>query len=239
MSSRAKTKQANRVVRDQLAREERKRRLMIITIIAGALIVIAGLIGWGISSSQKSTKAATPVNASADGVGLKLGGEGGKAKVELYVDYLCPHCKEFEEAAAASLDQWMSTGKAEVIIHPVAILDEASTTDYSTRAAAAAACASDGGKLKEFTAQIFAQQPAEGGAGLSDDQLVAIGKGVGLGDDFASCVHDGKYLTWVPKGTEAASARGLTGTPTVFVDDKMIPTPVTLEAVTKAVEASQ
>lgn len=237
MSSRAKTKQANRVVREQLAREERKRRLTIISLIAGAVIIIAGLVGWGIASSQKSTKAETPINASADGVGLVQGGAGGKAKVELYVDFMCPHCKTFEEEAVSSLNEWMAAGKAEVIIHPVAILDDASTTNYSTRAAAAAACASDDGKLTEFAAPLFAKQPAEGGAGLSDDELITIGKGVGLGGNFEQCVKDGKYKTWVPKVTEAAYARGVQGTPTVYVNDKQVE--ATLQALTTAVNAAQ
>src|SRR4051794_32614274 len=100
-------------------------------IIAGAVIVIAGFIGWGLASSQKSTDAQTPANAAADKVGLVLGGTGGKAKVDMYVDYLCPHCKVFEESAAGALDGLMAAGKAQVTIHPVAFLDDASTTNYS------------------------------------------------------------------------------------------------------------
>ncbi|GAA1757032.1 DsbA family protein [Luedemannella helvata] len=237
MSSRVKSKQANQVVRAQLAREERKRRLRMITLIAGALIVIAGFIGWGIASAQRSTKAQTPTGASSDGVGLIVGGNGGKAKVELYVDFMCPHCKTFEESAAGTLDEMMSSGRAEVIMHPVAYLDDASTTDFSTRASAAAACASDGGKLNEFSKALFAQQPAEGGPGLSDAELITIGRGVGLGDDFAQCVSDKKYVTWVSKVTNAASERGVRGTPTVYVDGKAVE--ATVQALTAAVNAAQ
>ncbi len=237
MSSRAKSKQANQVVRAQLAREERKRRLRMISLIAAGLIIIAGFIGWGIASAQKSTKAQTPTGASADGVGLVQGGQGGKATVDVYVDYMCPHCKTFEESAAGTLNEMMSSGKAEVIMHPVAFLDDASTTNFSTRASAAAACASDGGKLNEFSKALFAQQPTEGGPGLSDSELIAIGRGVGLGDDFARCVTDGTYLTWVPKVTNAASERGVRGTPTVYVDGKEIE--ATVPALTAAVNAAQ
>ncbi|GAA1809075.1 thioredoxin domain-containing protein [Luedemannella flava] len=236
MSSRAKSKQANQVVRAQLAREDRKRRLRIVMLIAGAVIVVAGFIGWGVWSSQKSTKATTPVNATAGGVGLPVGGAGGKAKVELYVDFMCPACKAFEQAAGPTLNEMMAAGRAEVILHPVAILDDASTTNYSTRASAAAGCASDGGKLNEYATALYAQQPPEGGDGLPDDQLIQIGRDVGLSDTFAQCVTGGTYLTWVPKVTAAASERGLRGTPTAFVNDKQIES--TVEALTAAVNGA-
>ncbi|MFC7481092.1 DsbA family protein [Luedemannella flava] len=76
----------------------------------------------------------------------------------------------------------------------------------------------------------------EGGDGLPDDQLIQIGRDVGLSDTFAQCVTGGTYLTWVPKVTAAASERGLRGTPTAFVNDKQIES--TVEALTAAVNGA-
>jgi hypothetical protein len=59
--------------------------------------------------------------------------------------------------------------------------------------------------------------PREGGAGLSDDELIRIGGTVGLAGPFAECVRDGKYRQWTDHVTEAASRRGVTGTPTIYV----------------------
>jgi protein-disulfide isomerase len=38
-------------------------------------------------------------------------------------------------------------------------LDEASTTNYSTRAAAASGCAADGGRFVQYAHALFSSQP--------------------------------------------------------------------------------
>ena len=104
--------------------------------------------------------------------------------------------------------------------HPIAILDRASNgTEYSTRAAAASAAAAEGGKFAEYHQALFANQPAEGSAGLTNAKLIELGKSVGLTDAaFADAVTDKTYEAWVTKVTDTASSRGVTGTPTVLVN---------------------
>ena len=58
---------------------------------------------------------------------------------------------------------------------------------------------------------------------LTDDQLLAFGQSAGVGDSgFTQCVRSGKYNGWVTKNTDAASQRGVTGTPTVLLNGKVI-----------------
>ena len=97
-------------------------------------------------------------------------------------------------------------------------LDEASTTNYSTRAAAASGCAADQGRFVEYAHALFASQPPEGGPGLSDAELAGIGRAVGLGGAaFAACLSDAPYLDWPPYVTARATALGVDATPTVLV----------------------
>jgi protein-disulfide isomerase len=65
---------------------------------------------------------------------------------------------------------------------------------------------------------LFANQPAEGGAGLSDDKLKSLASDIGA--DINSCVDDKTFRPYVKYSTELASRTGITGTPTVFVDGK-------------------
>ncbi|MGY0005891.1 DsbA family protein [Micromonospora sp. I033] len=219
MSSRKGRRNAAQVVRAQLAREKRRTRTIWTSVAAVVVLVIAGLIGWTVYDSQKSDTFTTPPGANPPGTGIVLGD--GPVTVDLYEDYLCPACKQFQDTSGATVNQLISEEKIRVVFHPVAFLNRFSTTEYSTRSSAAAGCAAQGGKFKEFTDQLFARQPAEGSAGLSDDELIDIGAGVGLNrDDFGSCVRDGKYKGWTEHVTDDASKSGVTGTPTIRVNGK-------------------
>ncbi|MEH0818639.1 MULTISPECIES: DsbA family protein [unclassified Micromonospora] len=236
MTSRKGQRDAARVVRQQLARERRRRRTLWTSVGAVVVLVIAGLIGWSVWSGQKSDTFTAPPGANDAGNGIVIGG--GPVTIDLYEDYLCPACKRFEQVSGATIDQLVADGKVRVIFHPVAYLDRYSTTEYSTRSSAASGCAAEGGKFKEFTDALFARQPAEGGPGLSNDELTDIGAGVGLNrDDFGSCVRDGTYRPWTDKVTEDASRAGITGTPTIKVDGKDVADP-TPAGITAAVEAA-
>jgi protein-disulfide isomerase len=223
------------VVREQLAKEARRKRTIWTTAIAVAVLLIAGVAGWGIYASQRSSSYNTPANASADADGLVVGS--GDATVDVYLDFMCPHCKAFDDAAGSTLGQLVADKKIKLVYHPVAFLDAASTTDYSTRSSASAACAADGGKVTEYVRALYARQPAEGGPGLSDDELVQAGGSVGLIDPaFAHCVRDGDYSSWTEHVTDAASERGVTGTPTVLVNGTQVE--ASAAAITSAVEAA-
>ena len=96
-------------------------------------------------------------------------------------------------------------------------------------ASCAAACAADGGKLYEFSNALFDKQPPENTGGLPDDQIIAAGTSVGLTDpSFAKCVQDGKYNTWATKITDEATKRGVSGTPTIYVNGKQLSKELTL-----------
>ncbi|MEW2477138.1 thioredoxin domain-containing protein [Micromonospora gifhornensis] len=236
MSSRKGRKDAARVVREQLARERRRKRTLWVSIGAVAVLVVAGLIGWSVWSSQSSGTFVAPPGATEDGTGIVVGS--GPVTIDVYEDYLCPACKQFEQTSGATIEQLVSDGKARVVYHPVAYLNRFSSTQYSTRASAASGCAAEGGKFTEFSKALFDKQPPENGAQLSDNELIDIGAGVGLNrDSFGSCVRDGKYKPWTSHVSEEATKANVTGTPTVLVNGEQV-REWTPENITAAVEAA-
>jgi protein-disulfide isomerase len=157
-----------------------------------------------------------PADATPAGDGIVIGT--GAVTVDAYVDFLCPFCRQFELASEDTLKAMVTDGLIKLVYHPMSFLDEASTTRYSSRAAAASGCASDGGKFPEYLRALFVSQPAEGGPGLTDAELVELGTSAGLTDPaFGQCVLSGRYLDWPPYVTEQATAAGVSGTPTVLV----------------------
>lgn len=157
-----------------------------------------------------------PAGASAEGDGIALGH--GAAQVDVYVDFLCPYCRAFEQRDGTALDELTERGVIKLVYHPVGFLDRLSTTRYSSRAAAAAGCAADGGRFREYVYALYDAQPPENSAGLSDEELIRLGRQAALEESFPKCVSAGRYLPWADYVTELAIAHGVSGTPSVSVD---------------------
>jgi protein-disulfide isomerase len=162
-----------------------------------------------------------PAFTNEHGDGVVVGG--GPVVVDVYVDFQCPYCRMFAETSGPVVDALVSDGRITAVYHPVAILDAMSTDRYSTRASAASGCAADGGRFLEYHYRLFAAEPPEGGPGLPESDLVALGAEAGLTGSFAACVHAGGHLDWPPYVTERAFEQGMRGTPTVRVDGTAVP----------------
>jgi protein-disulfide isomerase len=175
-----------------------------------------------------------PAHATATADGVTVGD--GVVTVDAYIDFLCPFCKLFESTAGPLLGALAADRLATVVYHPMGFLDSLSTTRYSTRAAAAAGCASDFDRFAPYSHVLFEHQPPEGGPGLTEAELVELAHLAGIGRaDFAACDFGGRYLDWVDYLTQLALARGISGTPSVFVEG--IPVPANPQTIAAAVQA--
>jgi len=162
--------------------------------------------------------------------------------VDVYEDFQCPVCAQLEATSGATLRSLVDAGTVRLRYRGMAFLDRASTTDYSTRALNAAAVVAESGTdaYRAFHDLLFANQPAEGSAGLSDDQLVGFAAQAGAtGDGVASGIRDLRHGDWVAAATDQASRDGVTGTPTVVVDGTTLDsTELTPEGIAAAVQAA-
>jgi protein-disulfide isomerase len=229
MTSKTARERANarRIVEQQKVKDRRRRVTLWTSVAVALVLVIAALVGWTSLSNQDSAtagKLVTPSLAVDQSTAFKVGT--GPVQVDLYEDFQCPICNEFEQTTGPTVAQMISQNKITVLYHPVAILDrESNGTNYSTRSAGAAAAAAEAGKFIEFHNVLYQNQPAEGSDGLTDAQLISLGKSVGLGASFATAVNDNTYDAWADKVTETFSARGLVGTPTIEVAGKQVQGP--------------
>ncbi|HST65604.1 MAG TPA: thioredoxin domain-containing protein, partial [Mycobacteriales bacterium] len=83
---------------------------------------------------------------------------------------------------------------------------------------------------------LYAQQPAEGSAGLTEDKLVELAQQAGAGS-AADQIRAGTYGDYVARATDQSSKDGVTGTPTIKVNGRAVANP-TLDAVKAAVTAA-
>jgi protein-disulfide isomerase len=194
------------------------------TFIAVAVLAVVGLVVGVVVLMNRDT--AEPVAATypvaADG-GVVVAGTG-PIVVDVYADYICPICERFEERYGTELAAAMNAGQITVRYHGVAILDSYSEpAGYSSRAANAALCSVPAGIFPAYHQRLFTDQPAEGSAGLSDEELTAFG--TELGADLGACISGGANAAAVTAVTDAAvgdeslrNENGDFGTPTVLLD---------------------
>jgi protein-disulfide isomerase len=204
----------------------------------GAIAVIAvfaGVVGFGVyRASQSGADGSVPPNATAAGV--PVGSSGAPATVDLYVDFQCPACRAYEQQVGPTIDELVAGGAARVVYHPVAYLDRFSSTRYASRSSAASGCAAEAGVFPQYAQLLFANQPPEGGDGLPEEQLIALGAQAGAGPGFAECVSSDRYAGWTAALTDQASRAGINATPTVLVNGREIERSV--EALRAAVEGA-
>jgi protein-disulfide isomerase len=168
------------------------------------------------------TPVRVPAGTTPEGDGIALGQ--GPVRIDAYIDFMCPFCRQFEERSGAFLDRLLDSGAVTLVYHPLGFLDRLSTTRYSSRASAASGCASDFGAFDPYKDALFANQPPEGGPGLSQEELVELGRVVGLRDQrFERCVLEEAHLPWTDFVTQVAAERGISGTPSVFVGGVPVP----------------
>ena len=214
------------------ASEKRRQRIINISIGAVVLIVVVALVGGAWFSSRDSTDSADAEAKVPTGVlpagseyayGVEIAGEApGKPVLEIWEDFQCPACAQFEAQFSPTIEKMAIDGDARVIWRNTSFLDNGFPGDHSKRAAAAWGCAIDAGKQTEYHDLVFANQPETEGVGWTDDQLVQFGKDAGIEadnfDTFEACVTDHEYIKWANNGTAESYANEVPGTPALYLN---------------------
>lgn len=222
--------------------EKRAKRSRIIAIsglvaaLAVLAVVVTIILGQAAPSApdldaEKPLEGVTAPTTALDNGGIPVGADGiagstsgaDAVTVSVYYDYMCPVCATFEKANAAPLDELMRAGDITVEYHPISILDRLSQgSQFSTRSAQAAAYIADADpeNFLAFHEAMFANQPAENTAGLSDDEIAALAVEAGVAQTIADqlSADGGKFTTWVAATTAQGTLDGVTGTPTVMIN---------------------
>jgi len=225
------------------ARAQRRRRTAIGGSVAAVLVVVALVVVYLVQSSRTapSANAAVPAHV-VDGTVIPVGSAKAPVTVDLYEDFQCPNCKAFEAATGTTLAKLVADGTVQARYHGMAFLDTSANHDYSSRALNAAAVVVDAAGptgFQKFHDLLYAHQPAEGGSGLTDEQLVeyAVQAGANAGAAAAG-VEQRTYGDWVRTATDQASKDGVTGTPTVRVNGKAL-ADLSASGLSAAVKAAQ
>lgn len=192
------------------------------------VVVLVSFVAIGVQGSR--AKIAPDVNTASatTATGVKVGNQQAPVAVDVYEDFQCPICNELEQSGLTTdFDARVKATSIKVNYHVMSFLDSLSGGNkYSSRAANAGYCAADQSPadFQKFHDILYGKtsgknnQPAENSNGVPDSQLIAWGKQAGITSaDFSTCVTGNQHKDLVAGVTDAASKKGVNGTPTMFV----------------------
>lgn len=225
--------QARERARLEAAKLQRKRRLTqgavvaAVAVVAIGIVVVAVVLGTS-GRAERVPTASTDITVgdasvpfSVDGSAVQVGKNDAKVTMDLWVDYSCPHCQEFEADSNDVITEKVASGVLKARYHNIQIV-----TAYGTQAGSAAACVATYAPESwwAFNAALYANHSPETddwkGAELAD---FATQQGITDGD-AQTCITDQRYTSWISDNTSAAGQAGVTGTPTLFFNGEQAET---------------
>ena len=211
-------------------RAARLRKLIAIILGVLAVVLIVVFVIVAVSGNKPAAAAATAVPPNAtqarDGIIVNPGkAQPGAPVVQVYFDFQCVHCLEFEEKFGLPLSTMATSGEIELVYSNKVFIDNGKRDGLSHKAAMAAACSDSFGKYKDVNQAIWA------GArnGPYTDTLLRsnVPSVVGLSGDplteYQKCYDEKATRDFVVGVEEAAVKSGVLQTPTVLVNGKDLP----------------
>ena len=189
-------------------------------VIAMVTLVVAVGVIFSVMGNKASNSVSLPSQAnSTNGNGIEFNGDlTGVPVVDIWEDFQCPACAQFEALNSTYIESIIKEKKARVIFHPLSFIGP-----ESIRAANAAACAADEGKYLEYHDFLYRNQPEENSGKWSDAYLIAGGVAVGISSgEFGACINDSKYGGWVKSIAADGGKKSINSTPSVFVNGKAL-----------------
>jgi protein-disulfide isomerase len=187
-------------------------------VIGMVIFVVAVGVIFSVLGNRSPGVGATPSSvSSADGYGITFNGDlKNKPTIDLWEDFQCPVCKQFELTNGSYIQQLVAAKKAKVVYHLLSFIGP-----ESVLAANASACAADENKFLAFHSYLYATQGSENSGAWSNAGLIRAGAGAGLTDSkFRNCVNKGSYTSWVAKIANDGAKKKINATPTLFVNGK-------------------
>jgi protein-disulfide isomerase len=194
--------------------------IVVVVVLVLAIVAAVGVDYYRKHSAVSVTSSGKPepaviTGSGTTGKGVTIGKAGAKSNIDVYLDFRCPHCEEFEQASGATMDQLVEDGTATITYWPLAFV----SPQDSPRLANAFAAAAANGKALSFVDAIYGDFSKT----WTTDQLISLGKQLGIDDaKYESAVNNNSYAGWLDSIAKAANDRKVEGTPTVFVNGKML-----------------
>lgn len=227
MAKKKETMSKRQQIREQRMRRQRQQRIIMILIVAGGALLVAGLL---IAPSLRS--ALTPVGEIIEitpearplANGKELGNPDAPVLVEVWEDFQCPACRTYStDIEPLVIQNYVAPGQVRYVFRHYPFIDDRAPTRESDQSANASMCASEQDKFWEYHDYLFANWNRENAGAFSDKRLVAFAEALGLDmGEFNACFKENRYKDLIDQDLAAGNQAGVTGTPSVFVNGKIV-----------------
>jgi len=229
-----KSARARRAAQEQARQRQQQ---MLLTIVAvGVLAVVVIFVVLSLRQNTTTTNVTIPSEANtryADFVSQKMVGttaDGfqflGKADAAHTVEEIgslsCPVCQSYHGSTFVNILDEIKAGRAKFVFIPTT-----ETGDYQVQTVTQGAyCAIQQNKFWEYQEVLYDWQPEyiSGTFNPNDTgRLAAAAAQIGMDKDkFSSCINSQDAKDFVDKSNAYANKRGMTATPTIFIDGQLI-----------------
>ena len=201
--------------------QARRRRILYGLAAVAALLVVGWLIWANRPQPVSPAEVVTPETLAnpPDAEGSAWGPADAPVLIEEFSDFQCPFCGRFAlETGPQLIEAYAGTGLVRFDYRHFAFIGP-----ESQRAAEAAECAAEQGAFWPYHDIVFANQQGENRGAFRDEALLAFAEAAGLDPEaFQACLDSGRYRDVVLQESAEARQRGVTGTPTFFINGQKV-----------------
>ncbi|MDR0366442.1 MAG: DsbA family protein [Bifidobacteriaceae bacterium] len=226
----AALEEAKKIKAQREAKERRMKMIGLVAVVAVAIIVAVIVVlvlqttnGPGFDEIEAKPTGAQESGALLIGQDLVVGGQPARGDdvvvLRVYSDYICPGCGSVEGRLGQRMEDMAAAGQIQLEIAPLVTLDGQSTTRYSSRATDAAMVVANYSpdKFLAFHKLLFANQPPEGSAGLSDDELKDLARQVEVPETTIERFGNDEFAEWIAYANSQAQKQPVQTTPSLWM----------------------
>ncbi|WP_308192311.1 DsbA family protein [Gordonia zhenghanii] len=168
-------------------------RMSYILIGLGVLVVVVVVVGGYLWQSNK-TYPPVEDKVLAQNASFIVGERTAPETIDVFEDFNCPHCKEFEASSGPAIQAKVTDGTVRVRYHMLNFLDSDSESgDFSSRGAGAILCVARNDDRDAFW-KLHSALFAKSGDDPSNAEIAKLAADAGAGPASQKCIADGALV---------------------------------------------
>jgi protein-disulfide isomerase len=217
-------------------------------VVGGLLVVLLVVLNRGQGSSGEATPSTTTTATSTAAIvipvvqtphdladGRNVGSPDAPVQLDLWSDYQCPACDAFAGSVMPELvKNYIRAGRARLTIH-----DMVTIGNESLGASISARCAERQGTYWQYHDLLFANQAPENSGALTRARSQQFARALDLDiEEFTACLDDTSVQDAVNLDMKAGFDKGVTETPSLFVNGKLLSSANSWAPISSAIDAA-